>query len=237
MAKTAAPLTAKEDLFDFTDEYEAMLNQGIRLSGESMLFFLEGRLKLLRERTRNWAPMSRILDFGCGLGHASKRLHELFPGAEVTGVDTSVKALDAARERNGEPGIHFRTLRDLESDTTHYDLCYVNGVFHHIPPADRPGALALIHGRLRRNGALALFENNPWNFGTRMVMARIPFDRDAQTLSPVCTAGLLRESGFEIARTDSLFFFPRSLKAMRVAEPMLGWTRLGAQYLVLGVKQ
>jgi len=236
MSKNAAP-AIKEELFDLTGEYEAMLNQGIRLSGESMLFFLEGRLKLLRAKTLDRSPITRILDFGCGLGHASKRLHELFPEAEITGVDTSEKALDHARECNADVRIRFQTVGDLENDRSSYDLCYVNGVFHHIPPPERPGALALIYQRLRPAGALALFENNPWNFGARMVMARIPFDRDAQMLSPLSAAGLLRKSGFEIARTDSLFFFPRSLKALRSAEPLLGWTRLGAQYLVLGVKQ
>ena len=67
-----------------------------------------------------------------------------------------------------------------------------------------------------------------------MVMARIPFDRDAQMLSPPMTAELLQQAGFQILRTDSLFFFPRVLKALRFSEPFLGWTRLGAQYLVLG---
>lgn len=226
-----------EELFDLTEDYEAMLNQGIRLSGENMFFFLEGRLKLLREKTVGRRKVSRILDFGCGLGYASKRLHDLFPGAEITGVDTSEKALEHARERNTSPRIRFQTVRELACDTSHYDLCYVNGVFHHIPPPERPGALALIYGRLGREGALALFENNPWNFGTRMVMARIPFDRDAVMLSPLHTADLLRKSGFEVARTDSLFFFPRSLKVMRPAERILSWTRLGAQYVVFGVKR
>jgi hypothetical protein len=41
-------------------------------------------------------------------------------------------------------------------------------------------------------GMLALFENNPWNPGARMVMARIPFDRDAVTLSPIEARRMLR---------------------------------------------
>jgi hypothetical protein len=47
---------------------------------------------------------------------------------------------------------------------------------------------------------------------------------------------LLRRAGFEIFCTDSLFFFPRPLKSLRFAEPFLSWTRLGAQYLVLGIR-
>jgi len=91
----------------------------------------------------------------------------------------------------------------------------------------------MIHRALRPGGTLALFENNPWNIGARMVMARIPFDRDAQMLSPWCASALLQGSGFEILSTDSLFFFPRFLQALRFLEPSLSSTLLGAQYLVL----
>jgi SAM-dependent methyltransferase len=227
-----------EELFDLSEEYEAMLQEGIRLSGEGMLFFLEGRLSVLRKRILPPpSAVSRVLDFGCGLGYATKRLREMFPEAEITGVDTSEKALEAARQRNGGPGIRYVSLNDIRSDTGGYNLCYVNGVLHHIPLGERPEALGLIHQLLGKDGVLALFENNPWNFGARMVMARIPFDRDAHMLSPLLTASLLRKTGFEVTRTDSLFFFPRILKMLRCIEPFLSWTRLGAQYLVLGAKR
>jgi len=226
-----------EELFDLSDEYEAMLNQGIRLSGESMFFFLEGRLNLLQEQMRaRGRPVSRVLDFGCGLGYSSLRLREMFALAEITGVDTSAKVLEAARQRNGGTGVRFMTLGELQDHAGGYDLCYVNGVFHHIPPPERPGALRLIHRVLRPGGILALFENNPWNFGARMVMARIPFDRDAHMLSPLLTKRLLRAEGFDILHTESLFFFPRALKVLRTLERSLGRTRLGAQYLVLGAR-
>ena len=228
---------ATEELFDLSDEYEAMLNQGIRLSGESMFFFLEGRLNLLQEQMQaRGRVVSRVLDFGCGLGYASKRLRELFAPAEITGVDNSAKVLETARQRNGGMGVRFLTLGEIEDDADSYDLCYVNGVFHHIPPPERPGALRLIHRVLRPGGILALFENNPWNFGARMVMTRIPFDRDAHMLSPLLARRLLHEEGFEVLDTKSLFFFPRALRGLRSLERPLGWTRLGAQYLVLGAR-
>lgn len=228
--------TGKEDLFDLSEEYEAMLNQGIRLSGEGMLFFLEGRLNLLQKRIGGMGSVSRVLDFGCGLGFASQRLRRMFPTAEITGVDTSRNALEAARQKHGGPGIRFMVVDELARDAGGYDLCHVNGVFHHIRPDERPQALGLIHRVLRPGGILALFENNPWNFGARMVMARIPFDRDAQMLSLPLSAELLRQAGFQVVRTDSLFFFPRVMKALRFSEPLLGWTRLGAQYVVLAAR-
>lgn len=225
---------AGNELFDLSDEYEQMLDQGIRLSGESMLFFLEHRLQLVRRRLQGRGAIRRILDFGCGLGYASVRLAALFPGSEVVGADTSENALAAARMRNGGPAVTFCTVRELENWPGNFDLCYVNGVFHHIPPPERSAALELIRNLLRPGGMFALFENNPWNIGARMVMARIPFDRDAIMMSPLETASLLRRVGFSVARTDSLFFFPRQLKMLRPLEPRLSWTRLGAQYMTLG---
>jgi SAM-dependent methyltransferase len=226
-----------EELFDLSEEYEAMLQEGIRLSGEGMLFFLDGRLSMLQNRTPDPRAVVRVLDFGCGLGYATKRLREMFPQAEITGVDTSEKALGAARQRHGGPGIRFLSLNDIRSDAGGYDLCYINGVLHHIPREEQPEALDLIHRLLRKDGVVALFENNPWNIGAHMVMARIRFDRDAHMLSPLLTASLLRKTGFDVTRIDSLFFFPRVLKALRFVEPFLSWTRLGAQYLVLGAKR
>jgi SAM-dependent methyltransferase len=229
---------ATEELFDLSDEYEAMLNQGIRLSGESMSFFMEGRLNLLHEQVQaRRRAVSGVLDFGCGLGYSSQRLSEMFAPAEVTGVDTSVNVLETARQRHGGTGVRFTSLGDLKNQAGRYDLCYVNGVFHHISPPERPGALQLIHRALRPGGMLALFENNPWNLGARMVMARIPFDREAHMLSPLLTRKLLRQEGFEILHTGSLFFFPRVLKVLRSLERPLSWTRLGAQYLVLAERR
>jgi SAM-dependent methyltransferase len=182
------------------------------------------------------ATVSRILDFGCGLGYTSKRLREMFPRAEITGADTSLQALEAAQERYSGPGIRFVHVNELGGIADGFDLCYVNGVFHHIPPEERLDACG-DSPKPAAGGKLALFENNPWNPGARMVMARIPFDRDAQMLSPRETSSLLSRAGFESTATGSLFFFPRFLKALRFAEPFLGWTHLGAQYLVLGEKR
>jgi hypothetical protein len=81
-------------------------------------------------------------------------------------------------------------------------------------------------------------ENNPWNPGARLVMARIPFDKDAEPLSPVEARRLLRSGGF--ARCSSLrtlFYFPRPLAFLRPVEPLLALLPLGAQYYILGIKE
>ena len=116
------------------------------------------------------------------------------------------------------------------------DLVFCNGVFHHIPPLDRLDAMQFIYASLRGGGLFALWENNPWNPGTRYVMNRIPFDRDAITLSPLTGRQLVRKAGFEILQTDFCFYFPRLLRPLRPLERLLVKLPLGAQYLVLGRK-
>ena len=225
-----------EALFDLSAEYTEMLNRGLRLSGEGQEFFIHGRLESLPSRLPPDCRPKRILDFGCGIGTATRHLSEKFRHAEIVGVDTSDKALAHATEHYGSGRVRFRPLAELAEEKD-FDLCYVNGVFHHIQPDQRVRALQAIHRALRPGGHLALFENNPWNPGTRLVMSRIPFDRGAIPLSIPEARGLLRAGGFtRAARSWTLFYFPRPLAFLRPAEDALSHLPLGAQYCVLAAK-
>ena len=82
-------------------------------------------------------------------------------------------------------------------------------------------------------GLLALWENNPFNPGTRWVMKRLPFDRDAVLLAPSETSWLLRSSGFDVIEIRHHFFFPRALAMLRPVERVLRRVPLGGQYVVL----
>ena len=62
----------EEVLFDLSDEYRQMLNQGIRLSGESQEFFIHGRIESLASRLPADFAVRRVLDFGCGIGAATQ---------------------------------------------------------------------------------------------------------------------------------------------------------------------
>ncbi len=225
----------REPLFDLSDEYEQMLSKGIRLSGEGRRFFLVGRVRYLTKILPGNFQPKRILDFGCGIGDTTAHLASMFPAAEVTGIDEAEKAIAAARERFASALVRFERVEDLEAGC--FDLVYVNGVFHHISPEERVSALQLIHRSLAPGGYLALFENNPWNPGARMVMKRIPFDRNAIMISPAEATRLVAESGFKqhpVVR--SLFYFPRFLAWLRATEVILDRLPLGAQYCVLARK-
>jgi len=113
----------------------------------------------------------------------------------------------------------------------------MNGVLHHVRPQERLATLESVFNALRPGGLFALWENNPWNPGTRFVMSRIEFDRDAIMLSITESHSLLQKSGFTLLGTDTAFFFPRMLGALRSLEKFLSPTRLGGQYMILAARK
>ena len=221
---------------NYADDYVNALQQGLKYSGEDAAYFASARVRWLArqlERLR-FAPRS-LLDFGCGNGASTPFFLSTLKVAEVTGVDASQALLEIARRQHGSPKATF-VLRNDYQPRKQVDIAFCNGVFHHIQPSERAAALDVICRALRPGGLFAFWENNPWNPGTRFVMSRIPFDRDAITISPAGARQLLRKAGFEIVRSDYLFFFPRILRWLRPLEPRLAGIPLGAQYLVVARK-
>lgn len=225
----------REELFKQAEEYDQLLNQGLSLSGENKLFFARGRILEMKKWLGLQQPIRRILDFGCGIGDTTALIAEHFPESHVVGVDAERDAIEYANSKFSTNRVSFCTNEDLTS-TSPFDVCYTNGVFHHIPPSDRPEAIAFIHKALKPEGRFAFFENNPLNIGTRILMKRIPFDRNAQMLTPWASRNLLRQGGFNPIRNRYLFFFPRPLKWLRGMEAGLKWFPFGAQYGVMSGK-
>jgi SAM-dependent methyltransferase len=226
----------REELFDRSAEYDAMLDRGLSLSGESRAYFMAGRVRDLRAQLPAGFAPRRVLDFGCGIGDTAAHLARVFAPAQVLGVDTAPNAIEHARRLHGNERVRFALVRDLASQGS-FDLCYANGVFHHIAPGERAAVVRTLHGALAPGGRFALMENTPWNPGTRWVMARIAFDRGAVPLGPREAERLLRAGGFAaVSRPRYLFVFPRALAWLRFLEPALAPLPLGAQYYVVAEK-
>lgn len=233
---TRKPPTSDPAFDAYAQNYDTALAKGISVSGEDKEFFAAGRVHWLAGRLRKLDQSPRrILDFGCGTGTGAHFLGEQYPEGTVLGIDISGSSLETGRQLHGGARVQFRLTQEYQP-AGERDLAFCNGVFHHIPPAERAGAVELVRRALRPGGLFAFWENNPWNPGTRYVMSRIPFDRDAIMLTPPEARRLLRAGGFEILRTDFLFIFPKFLGWLRKLEPALAGLPLGAQYLVLGRK-
>jgi SAM-dependent methyltransferase len=117
------------------------------------------------------------------------------------------------------------------------DLVFCNGVFHHIPVAERPAAVDYVYHCLRPGGMFAMWENNPWNPMQSFAMKHSEIDRNAIPLPPPESRQLVLSERFSVTRTDYLFFFPGSFSWLHPMERWLINVPLGAQYQILARKE
>jgi len=226
-------VTLSTDFDHYADSYDRALAEGLSVSGEDRQYFAAGRVNWVQACLRQLDySCHSIMDYGCGTGSTTEYLMGALSAHRVVGVDTSERSLAAARQNCKSSNARFVLLGEYPPSAD-LDLVYCNGVFHHIPPEQRGECLRFIHDSLRLGGWFSLWENNPWNPGTRYIMSRVSFDRDAITLTPLEARRLVRSAGFKVLRTDFLFIFPRFLKVFRPTEKLLAKLPLGGQYQIL----
>jgi len=217
----------------FAGSYDQDLAKSLAATGENRDFYAVRRIDWTAQCcARLRFEPRRILDYGCGDGRNAPMLSARFKAAHVLGVDVSAASIALARAANYGDRISFLEINEWKPDGT-ADLAFTNGVFHHVPPAERADCLAAIRRALRTGALLAFWENNPWNPGTRYVMSQCSFDEKAITISPREARRLLVRAGFRIVRADSLFYFPRALRWLRPIEPLFRRIPAGGQYLML----
>jgi SAM-dependent methyltransferase len=229
--------TAQEPEFDeYAGDYHAALQMGLNLTGENASYYADGRCRWTADHAEQVElKVSRVLDFGCGTGTATRHLMNVFPDCHVTGADPSEASLAVARRDHAGLSSEF-ILPERLNEVGSMDLAYCNGVFHHIPPFDRVGAARSVYESLRPGGWFALWENNPWNPMVWYVMSRVPFDKDAIMLWPGETEDLLSRVGFRVSCTKFCFIVPGFLSLLRPVEPLLSSWPLGGQYVVFAQK-
>jgi trans-aconitate methyltransferase len=213
--------------------YDEDCMRGLAVSGEDRDYFARGRAAALRAL---WARLGlaeprTVIDLGCGTGDGTVRLAEAFAGARVLGLDPSTASIALARSRWAGGACEF--AEDAGEALPPAGLVHLSGVLHHVPPPERDALLRRAAAALAPGGALAVFENNPLNPGTRWVMSRIPFDRDAVPLRAAEARRRAAAAGLRPLAVRYHFYFPRWLRALRPLEPALQRLPLGAQYLVL----
>jgi SAM-dependent methyltransferase len=127
-----------------------------------------GRLRLLAEV---FEPASRaflgpfaalaprdVLDLGCGPGHTTRLLAEIFPTAQVLGVDSSANFIERARLAPAERVAYAVADVTLGLPGGLYDLIYCRYLLTHLTQPQ--AAIQLWAGSLRSGGLLAIEEND-----------------------------------------------------------------------------
>jgi SAM-dependent methyltransferase len=217
--------------------YDALMARALSITGETKEFYARGRISWLMRRLDFLSTkVTNVLDFGCGLGASTPFFFEVLNAQSVVGVDPSSESLRLAREKHQSERVVFKLLDYGVVQASFFDLAFCNGVFHHIPVAERQSAIHYIYKSLNSGGFFAVWENNAWNPLVCFGMAITEFDRDAITLTQRESCSLLEAGGFEILCKDYLFIFPRYLKWLRPLEVHVTSLPIGAQYMILARK-
>jgi ubiquinone/menaquinone biosynthesis C-methylase UbiE len=163
--------------------------QARQMADESMVRGLEAQaraiwpqeVELIRRYKLPEAP--RILDAGCGTGEGSSRLAELFPRAQVLGVDIIDAHLELARSRYATlaPRLAFehQSIFHLASADNSFDLTVCRHVLHSIPHVDR--VIAELARVTRSSGYLHLIAED---YGMLHFQRGVPDPRDFWHVAP-----------------------------------------------------
>ena len=186
----------------YADRYERLWVQRFVLNPSRRLI-----LKTMRE-----LPASRkILDVGCGIGELCHSMSLQNPLAEITGIDPSVKMVERAKEKFSGNNINYICGHaDSLLEDHKFDLIVSTNAFPYM--LDKPKAIVVMKTLLKPNGRLLLlFANQNTLYDALWLMFVKLTTSRAQYPSVSSLHNLLKESGFEIGKTesiDSLFFVP-----------------------------
>lgn len=99
------------------------------------------------------AEARSVVDIGCGPGNSTELLVQRFPGATVSGLDSSADMIAAARKRL--PQLQFDVAEiDRWADQGLFDVIFANAVLQWVP--NHPALLPALAGKLAEGGSLAI---------------------------------------------------------------------------------
>jgi SAM-dependent methyltransferase len=217
----------------FADEYYDQHRDNISVTGERPEYFAEYKIRALKALVeQNGIDVSRICDFGSGIGNSIPFFRTYFPKVSLTSSDVSERSLALSRQRFPGSGNYLVIERDevpCEDET--FELVFSACVFHHIAHEEHVKWLRELHRITTRRGLIAVFEHNPLNPLTIHAVNTCPFDANAKLIPARVLARRLQAAGWTSPQIRYNLFFPRSLSRLRPIERWLGWLPLGAQYV------
>jgi 2-polyprenyl-3-methyl-5-hydroxy-6-metoxy-1,4-benzoquinol methylase len=217
----------------FSDNYEEILNQSLKISGYGAEYFAEYKARYTK-RLFSKSFKGKILDYGCSVGLLSYFLKKYFPASVLHGYDTSSESIRRVDRSLVEHGI-FTTQNDQLDQN--YDLIVVSNVLHHIPTKNRQDSFEEFRKFLSNSGRLLVFEHNPINPFTQWIVNSCPLDKHAVLVSSRKVQFFMRLSKLRTLRLDYIVFFPKLLGWLRPFERLISWCPLGAQYAIVGEKK
>ncbi len=228
----------KAEFDRFADAYYDQHRENVAVTGESPEYFAEYKIRQLREIVdREQIGVSRICDFGSGIGNSVPFFRKYFPDAALTSSDVSERSLTLGKQRYPAGGSYV-LIEDsrIPCDAGSFDVAFSACVFHHIPHEEHVAWLKELHRVTRPGGLIAIFEHNPLNPLTVHAVNTCPFDENARLIFARGLVKRLSGAGWVSPRIQYNLFFPRALARLRPLEARLGWLPLGAQYVAFARK-
>jgi SAM-dependent methyltransferase len=228
----------KAEFDRFADAYDDQHRANVAVTGEGPEYFAEYKIRQLRQIVeREQIAVSRICDFGSGIGNSIPYFRKYFPDAALTSSDVSERSLTLGKQRY--PGNGNAVLIEdgrIPSEADMFDVAFSACVFHHIPHEEHVKWLRELHRIVRAGGLIAIFEHNPLNPLTVHAVNTCPFDENARLIFARSLAKRLSAAGWASPRIQYNLFFPRGLASLRPLEASLGWLPFGAQYVAFARK-
>jgi SAM-dependent methyltransferase len=226
---------AHTDYDQYRDRYREELDRAVSFAGTSHAFFTRAKAEELVQLARlHLGDPARLnaLDVGCGIGltdrHLAGRFHSL------TGTDVSPGLLETAARAN--PGVRYELAERgrLPFDDDTYHLVFAVCVVQVVPRRERPRFVAELVRVTRPDGLIVVFEHNPYNPLTRLVVRRCEFGEDAHMLGIAEAESLLEENGLTPVDRGFLLLFPSRRRRVLAVERAVRRLPLGAQYYLAG---
>jgi SAM-dependent methyltransferase len=223
------------DYDKYRDRYTDELDEAVSFSGADHDFFTRAKaeeLVRLVERHRGDPQELDALDVGCGIGLTDRHLTGRF--RTLTGSDVSPGVLETAARAN--PGVRYELAERgrLPFEDARFDLTFAVCVVQVVHPEERPRFVAEVARVTRPDGLVVVFEHNPLNPLTRLVVRRCEFGEDARMLRMREAERLLRESGMTTVDRGFMLLFPSRRRRVLAVERALRRLPLGAQYYLAG---
>jgi len=107
-------------------------------------------------RIGEWVPTAqRILEVGCGEGAVTERLAQLYPDADILGIDIMPAVGRLYRGPTGHVRFRETTVQRVASEAPGaFDLVILSDVVHHVPLSLREEILAAVRACVAPGGVL-----------------------------------------------------------------------------------
>ncbi len=175
------------------------------------------------------------VDVGCGTGDFERILAGRL--GRVIGFDLSPRMLQVAA---GQPQGSFfcadACFIALPDSTA--DLVFASCIFHHMPGVLMAPALREMRRVCKAGGYVVIFEHNPLNPLTQLVIRTTPLDRSAILFPSWTVRKAIQRAGLLVAVESFILFAPEMID--RRLGPLKRWLSaipLGGQYMVVGQKR